>query len=220
MFGSAFWLKRVMMPFRSFTRLAACRAALLCAVLACSCLVQLTAAQFGMPGMGMDKPPKAAAVKSDVQYIKCQACEALVKQAYRHTKSKREGLKPGQKVGTPGVCAASYQDWMWVYAIIILQLVGCLQLLPAGQTSASTPSRGLSCCPHPLTAASAPPSSSALPASFAFLPVLAVLQLEESAIIDHLEAMCDPSKPEGQWITNYDIVEKGKELKLVDTGKV
>jgi hypothetical protein len=97
-FASAFCLNRVIMPVKSFTRLAACRAALLCAVLACSCLVQLTAAQFGMPGMGMDKPPKAAAVKSDVQYIKCQACEALVKQAYRHTKSKREGLKPGQKV--------------------------------------------------------------------------------------------------------------------------
>jgi hypothetical protein len=61
---------------------------------------------------------------------------------------------------------------------------------------------------------------SCLTASNAFLPVLPVLQLEESAIIEHLEAMCDPSKPEGQWITNYDIVEKGKELKLVDTGKV
>ena len=60
--------------------------------------LQLSAAQFGMPGMGMEQP-KAAAVKSDVQYIKCQACEALVKQAYRHTKSQREGLKPHQKVG-------------------------------------------------------------------------------------------------------------------------
>lgn len=60
---------------------------------------QLSAAQFGgMPGMGMPEQPKAAAVKSDVQYIKCQACEAYVKQAYRHTKSQREGLKPGQKV--------------------------------------------------------------------------------------------------------------------------
>jgi hypothetical protein len=79
----------------------ACRAVLLCTVLAC--LVQLSAAQFGMPGMGMPEQPKAAAVKSDVQYIKCQACEALVKQAYRHTKSKREGLRPGQKVRTgPG----------------------------------------------------------------------------------------------------------------------
>lgn len=75
-----------------------CRAALLCAVLVG--LLQLTAAQFGMPGMGMPEQPKAAAVKSDVQYIKCQACEAFVKQAYRHTKSKREGLKPGQKVRT------------------------------------------------------------------------------------------------------------------------
>lgn len=52
-----------------------------------------------MPGMGGPEPPKATAVKSDVQYIKCQACEAFVKQAYRHTKSKREGLKPGHKVG-------------------------------------------------------------------------------------------------------------------------
>jgi len=61
-------------------------------------LLQLTTAQFGMPGMGMEQP-KAAAVKSDVQYIRCQACEAFVKQAYRHTKSQREALRPGQKVG-------------------------------------------------------------------------------------------------------------------------
>lgn len=32
--------------------------------------------------------------------------------------------------------------------------------------------------------------------------------------------MCDPSKPEGAWISHIDIVEKGKELKLVDTGSV
>lgn len=65
------------------------------------CLLHLAAAQFGgMPGMGgMPEPPKVLAVKSDVQYIKCQACEALVKQAYRHTKAQREGLRPGQKVG-------------------------------------------------------------------------------------------------------------------------
>lgn len=67
-------------------------------VLSAACLAHLAAAQFGMPGMGMGEEPKAAAVKSDVQYIKCQACEAFVKQAYRHTKSKREGLKPGHKV--------------------------------------------------------------------------------------------------------------------------
>lgn len=76
---------------------AACRAVLCCTALVC--LLQLAAAQFGgMPGMGMPEQPKAHAVKSDVQYIKCQACEALVKQAYRHTKSKREGLRPHQKV--------------------------------------------------------------------------------------------------------------------------
>lgn len=71
---------------------------MLCVVLSAALLAHLAAAQFGMPGMGMPEEPKAAAVKSDVQYIKCQACEAFVKQAYRHTKSKREGLKPGHKV--------------------------------------------------------------------------------------------------------------------------
>lgn len=47
------------------------------------CLLHIAGAQFGgMPGMGgMPEPPKVLAVKSDVQYIKCQACEALVKQA-------------------------------------------------------------------------------------------------------------------------------------------
>lgn len=46
------------------------------------------------------------------------------------------------------------------------------------------------------------------------------MQLAESDIIEQLEKMCDPSKPEGQWISHYDIVEKGDELKLVDTKKV
>jgi hypothetical protein len=50
--------------------------------------------------------------------------------------------------------------------------------------------------------------------------VYVLLQLAESDIIEHLEGMCDPSKPDGAWISHYDIVEKGTELKLVDTGNV
>jgi hypothetical protein len=32
--------------------------------------------------------------------------------------------------------------------------------------------------------------------------------------------MCDPDKKEGAWVSHYDMVEKGQEIKLVDTGKV
>lgn len=46
------------------------------------------------------------------------------------------------------------------------------------------------------------------------------MQLHESAIIDYLETMCDPYKPDGSWITHYDIVEDGERLKLVDTKQV
>lgn len=71
-------------------------------------MVMQAAGQMGMPGMGMgmggDKP-KAAAVKSDIPFIRCQACEAMMKQAHRHTKSTRENLKPGQKVGVEAVPA-------------------------------------------------------------------------------------------------------------------
>jgi hypothetical protein len=91
----------------------ACRAVLWCTALVC--LLQLASAQFGggMPGMGMPEQPKAHAVKSDVQYIKCQACEALVKQAYRHTKTKREGLKPHQKVCLGVSCCSSRFPPAW-----------------------------------------------------------------------------------------------------------
>jgi hypothetical protein len=94
-----------------------------------------------MPGLGMpSEEPKAAAVKSDIIFIRCQVCEAVVKQAVRRVKGMREELKPGKRV-------------------------------------------------------------------------------EESAIIDFLENMCNVAKPDGSWISHYDIVEEGDRLKLTDTGK-
>eukprot|EP00878_Enallax_costatus_P001617 GHUV01001768.1.p1 GENE.GHUV01001768.1~~GHUV01001768.1.p1 ORF type:complete len:313 (+),score=74.73 GHUV01001768.1:240-1178(+) len=109
--------------------------------LGCSILLFSTASAM-MPGMGMgmgpDKP-KAAAIKSDTKFIKCQVCEAVVKQATRRVKAMRSELKPGTK-------------------------------------------------------------------------------LEESSIIEFLENICSTIKPDGLWITHYDIVEDGDKLKLVDTG--
>jgi hypothetical protein len=90
------------MPRPCGVRLAAAAALLLLAAAG-----QQAAAQFGggmppgmggMGGMGGGEPPKAMAVKSDIPFIRCQVCEALVKQAYRHTKAERAALKPGQKV--------------------------------------------------------------------------------------------------------------------------
>lgn len=58
-----------------------------------------TAASAVMPGMGMPKEePKALAVTSDIKYVRCQVCEAVVKQAVRKVKGMRDDLKPGQKV--------------------------------------------------------------------------------------------------------------------------
>lgn len=50
--------------------------------------------------------------------------------------------------------------------------------------------------------------------------VLPWLQLEESNIIDFLENMCNTAKPDGSWVSHYDMVEEGDKLKLVDIGKV
>eukprot|EP00882_Tetradesmus_deserticola_P022308 GHRQ01024208.1.p1 GENE.GHRQ01024208.1~~GHRQ01024208.1.p1 ORF type:complete len:316 (+),score=128.64 GHRQ01024208.1:278-1225(+) len=111
-------------------------------LLACSIALQLPLIAVAMmPGMGMGgmpEEPKAAAVVSDVKYIKCGVCEALVKQATRKVKALRKELKPGQ-------------------------------------------------------------------------------QVDESAIIENLELACNTAKPDGQWITHYDMVEDGDKIKLVDT---
>lgn len=45
-------------------------------------------------------------------------------------------------------------------------------------------------------------------------------QLHEDSIINTLETLCSTDKPDGAWITHYDIVEDGDKLKLVDTGRV
>eukprot|EP00879_Flechtneria_rotunda_P006594 GHRR01006929.1.p1 GENE.GHRR01006929.1~~GHRR01006929.1.p1 ORF type:complete len:317 (+),score=90.33 GHRR01006929.1:203-1153(+) len=105
-------------------------------------LITGVSAQLGIPGMGMGmgEQPKAAAVPSDIKYIRCQVCEVIMKHATRHVKTMVNELKPGHK-------------------------------------------------------------------------------LHESDIIEFLEKMCDPSKPDGKWITNYDIQESGDALKLVDMGQ-
>ena len=54
-------------------------------------------AQFGGFGgpAGADPIP---AVKSDLPYIRCGACEALAKNAYRQIKALKDAQKPGKKV--------------------------------------------------------------------------------------------------------------------------
>jgi hypothetical protein len=46
------------------------------------------------------------------------------------------------------------------------------------------------------------------------------VQIDESAIIESLELACNPAKPDGQWITHYDMLEDGDRIKLVDTKQV
>eukprot|EP01026_Neomeris_dumetosa_P026829 TRINITY_DN2183_c0_g1_i1.p1 TRINITY_DN2183_c0_g1~~TRINITY_DN2183_c0_g1_i1.p1 ORF type:complete len:299 (-),score=34.13 TRINITY_DN2183_c0_g1_i1:226-1122(-) len=47
-------------------------------------------------GFGKDINEKAAYVKGDLKFIRCQACQLLAKQAYRQVKDKRSQLPPGQ----------------------------------------------------------------------------------------------------------------------------
>ncbi len=60
--------------------------------------------------MGGPEEPKALAVKSDIQYIRCQVCEAMAKQAQRAVKTMREALTAGKKVRVcMCACLASMQ---------------------------------------------------------------------------------------------------------------
>ena len=67
------------------------------AAICCICFLGSAAAQFGGFGgpAGADPIP---AVKSDLPYIRCGACEALAKNAYRQIKALKDAQKPGKKV--------------------------------------------------------------------------------------------------------------------------
>ena len=67
------------------------------AAICCISLLGPAAAQFGGFGgpAGGDPIP---AVKSDLPYIRCGACEALAKNAYRQIKALKDAQKPGKKV--------------------------------------------------------------------------------------------------------------------------
>ncbi len=67
------------------------------AAICCISLLGPAAAQFGGFGgpAGGDPIP---AVKSDLPYIRCGACEALSKNAYRQIKALKDAQKPGKKV--------------------------------------------------------------------------------------------------------------------------
>lgn len=45
-------------------------------------------------------------------------------------------------------------------------------------------------------------------------------QVSEADVLEQLEKMCDPDTDPGDWITQIDIVEKGSQLELKDTGAV
>lgn len=47
-----------------------------------------------------------------------------------------------------------------------------------------------------------------------------VTQVSEADVLEQLEKMCDPDTDPGDWITQIDIVEKGSQLELKDTGAV
>jgi hypothetical protein len=55
---------------------------------------------------------------------------------------------------------------------------------------------------------------------FRVAPCCIWLQVDEAAIIESLELACNPAKPDGAWITHYDMLEDGDRIKLVDTQQV
>ncbi|KAL3151089.1 hypothetical protein ABBQ38_012958 [Trebouxia sp. C0009 RCD-2024] len=57
-----------------------------------ACIGVFASAQFNP-----SKPP-AKPVKSDIQYIKCQVCELLAKNAYRQVNDMKKALRPNQKL--------------------------------------------------------------------------------------------------------------------------
>jgi hypothetical protein len=65
-------------------------------------MLAAVAQAFDMDSMmaGMPKPEqkKAPAVKEDIPYIRCQVCEAVVKQSIKLVKDLRAEVKPGKKV--------------------------------------------------------------------------------------------------------------------------
>jgi hypothetical protein len=74
-----------------------CGSRLVVAVLLAVCSTRACLAQFGMPNTPEAKP---LAVKSDLPYIRCQTCEAIIKQAIKNVKEMREKLSGKQKAGT------------------------------------------------------------------------------------------------------------------------
>ena len=86
------------------------------------CLIWASGSLAMMPGMGGKQEPKAPATKSDIKFIKCQACEKLVKVAISATAKLREQAeaKPGNKVwsvfkrpgmGGPAFCSSLCESW-------------------------------------------------------------------------------------------------------------
>lgn len=49
---------------------------------------------------------------------------------------------------------------------------------------------------------------------------LLVSQKQEDELLEELESICDPDTDAGDWITHFDLQEKGSKLELVPMGKV
>jgi hypothetical protein len=101
---------------------------LCCAALLAACLLLPPArTQFGGPS----SPPAVPPVKSDLPYIRCGACEALAKNAYRQVKAARDALKPGKKARlgrspSPQLVHGVQASFTPVLASCLLQLRGTL----------------------------------------------------------------------------------------------
>lgn len=170
----------------------ACLAAALVLLAAAGC-----GAQFGgMGGMGGGKPDLPPAVRSDVPFIKCDACQRFVKQAARETRELRD--KAGAKRVRARRLRTGRRRPSTAHARARAALPGCRR--PTHNTHTLTHT-----CTHTNihnTQITPPP------------------QLAEADIIEKLEQLCSPQRPEGEWMRMLDMVEARDRIELREMGQV
>jgi hypothetical protein len=91
--------------------MAMARALLLVGLLAALSGSGPTGASAQFPGMGKREEKKAPAVKADLPFIRCGACEAIAKQALKKVKAMREAVTPGKPVRATGAPGKGGAGW-------------------------------------------------------------------------------------------------------------
>eukprot|EP00199_Chlamydomonas_sp_CCMP681_P005464 CAMPEP_0119107866 /NCGR_PEP_ID=MMETSP1180-20130426/12000_1 /TAXON_ID=3052 ORGANISM="Chlamydomonas cf sp, Strain CCMP681" /NCGR_SAMPLE_ID=MMETSP1180 /ASSEMBLY_ACC=CAM_ASM_000741 /LENGTH=243 /DNA_ID=CAMNT_0007093413 /DNA_START=60 /DNA_END=787 /DNA_ORIENTATION=+ len=103
-------------------------------------LLSATAYGQGMGGMGGNKgPDKAPARKADLPFIRCQVCQAIVKQSVASVKAMRSALKPGKKLeeadiieGLEKMCDPDLDQGDWISQFDLSEDGDTLRMIDVG----------------------------------------------------------------------------------------